>query len=120
MIMIKQKAKKKKMLDYFVSFRKKQNFMETDDSSIYSIIPIGTALKFNVLIKDFLLHSLLVKKRKFYEDIEFITTKKELIEIITKVLDLELVKEPGKSEMSDDAINELVAAHTRLTKKKAK
>jgi hypothetical protein len=115
MIFIESPAKKKKVLEFIVAYRNLQKQVETDDTFVYSIIPLKLAIKYNVLFKDFLLHKSLLKRRKFYEPVHFATNKKDLSDAIAMVLEHELSGDHPET-LSMDTIKKLAKVHTRLTK----
>lgn len=116
MIFVESKNKQKKILDFVKAYRGVQQEMETEDTFVYSIVPIAIALKYNVVHNEFLLHKSLLKTRKFYEPVYFIKDKKDLAQVIASLLETELSCEANESTLSTDIIKKLAKAHTKLSK----
>lgn len=111
-----KKLQKKKMISYLSKLFKIQEDSEYIDTFVYSSVTMYQALKHNVIIPSFMMHPEVVKVRMFYQQTELVKDKKELIDLIARVLEYEIMEE--KNYMPEDERNELIKAHKRLTKKK--
>lgn len=114
MITIKRKSQKEKIRKFFVDFKNKQKLMEDDMTLIYTMIPLELAIKYNLLITDFLLHPKLVKKRKFYEPIDSIIEKANMIETVKSILEFELSQEINNTYMSTQSTKDLIKSYNKL------
>jgi len=116
MVYIESDKQHKDVLDFYKKFNTKQLEIETDDTFVYPIIPISMAIRYKVLIDELMLHPLVLKNRKFFENVITISSKKDLIKIITSVIERELLTENGeKNFMGEKNLNKLIKAHKRLT-----
>lgn len=106
---------------YFCSFHKKQKELETEDTLIYPVIPMNIALKYGILYADFMLHPTMIRSRKFYENIKIVTKRSEIADLISKLLQTELLSDSENLKISEETLKVLIKAHkilSRVNKKK--
>lgn len=107
-----------KIYSYMKEFAAKRDKVETDDTLMYTEIPMVMAIENRILYSEFLFHPLVLKIRKFYEDPKELVSKKQLAEKIAQILEIELTSD--KTLISDKVLKKLISAHKRLTKNKTK
>lgn len=118
MFYVDTKMQENKIRGFIIDLRKKQVEIETDDTFIYPAISITTALKYDILISELLFHPLVLRTRKFYEPCDVVTKKKDVINKISEVLTKELSDDADKTLIDDVALDEIIRAYKRLTKKR--
>lgn len=102
--------------NYMVEFHNKQVELETEDTLIYPVIPINVALKHGILCADFMLHQTMVRKRKFYENINVVTKRSDVAKLISEMLQTEMLKSSEDMKLSEDTLKVLIRAHKKLSR----
>lgn len=120
MIYIEDQNKYNRILEFTINFKKKQFDLETEDTFVYPAINVGDAIRYKVLYEEFLFHPLVLRTRKFYEEPQTLSTKKEIIAKISEVLTFEFTNEDKDVAMSEKVVRKIIASHKRLTKTKTK
>lgn len=112
MILIDTPTKDKKVKEYLFKLNQVRDEMDTEEESIYTLIPMNIALKYNILMNDFMFHELALGRKLFYEDVNWLKKKSEVAELIGKVLEFEFLNE---STLSEKTLFKLIRAHKRLS-----
>lgn len=115
-MMIKDNRQARAMKEYLKSFESMRDIYETEDDIVYSILPIYLAIKYDIIISEFIFHPILVRKRKFYEYVQNIVDKENIINAMTMVLEYELTND--ENFMSNKNVKTLIKARKKLLKEK--
>lgn len=114
-IYIENNKQHEALKNFTALFKEEQNNLETYDTFIYTAIPINVAFKYKILYPDFMLHPEVIKKRKFYEDIKVITKRKDITDLISKVLQIEMINNSDNLLISEKTIKCLIKEHKKLS-----
>ena len=115
-IYIENEEQQEYIRNYYIDFHNKQMELENEDTLIYPAIPINVAVKHGILYSDFILHPTILRSRKFYEDIKVVSKRKYIAELISTVLQSELLKDSINLKLSEDTLKVLIKAHKKLSR----
>jgi len=102
------------VLDYWTKLKEIQTEIN-EEEQIYCPFAINFAAQNNLFFIDFLFHPIILKKRKFYELIQYNHDKQTLLNCINSVLEYELTSE--KNLLSNEDLKKLIAYQKKLSKK---
>jgi len=116
MILINDSLIREQILEHITELKILQEKEKED--ILYCCLRWTTILENNLLIKNFLLHPIVLKRKKFYDDYELISNN-ELIDLITQVLNYEFSSELKDCFLNSKEVELLINIRKGLQEKKS-
>lgn len=103
------------MIKFLKGLKIKQKNIEDKESLFYPKISLYTTLKYNIFFKNFLLHPIVLKSKKYYEDKNIVDKIEDIVELLGKTLTFELTE--NITYLTVNERDQLVKVHKKLLKK---